>query len=99
YFVPAGNEDEREYARLVARHMDVELVECELDGATAQLEKLVNIRVAPKPWFYIYDLIHSPLEVRVMSEQGATGAFSGAGGDGLFMQARADLAVVDYLRH
>ncbi|MEJ0038587.1 MAG: asparagine synthase-related protein [Gammaproteobacteria bacterium] len=99
YFAPAGNEDERHYARLSAKHMDVELVECELDGADAPLEKLMDIRLAPKPWFYIYDLVHSPLEVRVMSDRGATGAFSGAGGDGLFMQARADLAVVDYLRH
>lgn len=99
YFAPAGNEDERQYARLVAKHMDVDLVECEVDGADAPLERLMGIRLAPKPWFYIYDLIHSPLEVRVMSDHGATGAFSGAGGDGLFMQARPDLAVVDYLRH
>lgn len=99
YFAPTGNEDERQYARLAAKHMDVELVECELDGADAPLERLMDIRLAPKPWFYIYDLIHSPLEVRIMADCGATGAFSGAGGDGLFMQARADLAVVDYLRH
>jgi asparagine synthase (glutamine-hydrolysing) len=99
YFAPAGNEDERHYARMAAKHMDVELVECELDGAEAPLERLMGIRLAPKPWFYIYDLVHSPLEVRVMGDHGATGAFSGAGGDGLFMQARADLAVVDYLRH
>jgi asparagine synthase (glutamine-hydrolysing) len=99
YFAPAGNEDERHYARLVARHMDVELIECELDGAEAPLERLMEIRPAPKPWFYIYDLVHSPLEARIMADHGATGAFSGAGGDGLFMQARADLAVVDYLRH
>lgn len=99
YFAPSGREDERQYARLAAKHMDVELIECELDGADAPLERLMGIRLAPKPWFYIYDLIHSPLEVRVMADSGATGAFSGAGGDGLFMQARPDLAVVDYLRH
>lgn len=99
YFAPAGNEDERHYARVAARHMDVELIECELDGADAPLERLMEIRPGPKPWFYIYDLVHSPLEARIMADHAATGAFSGAGGDGLFMQARADLAVVDYLRH
>ena len=99
YFAPAGNEDERQYARLAAKHMDAELVECELDGADAPLERLMDILLAPKPRFYIYDLVHSPHEVRIMADRGATGAFSGAGGDGLFMQARADLAVVDYLRH
>lgn len=98
YFAPAGSEDERYYARLVARHMEVELIECELDGADAPLDRLMEIRLTPKPWFYIYDLVHSPLEVRIMTDSGATGAFSGAGGDGLFMQARPDLAVVDYLR-
>lgn len=59
----------------------------------------MDIRLAPKPWFYIYDLVHSPIEASIMEDRGATGAFSGAGGDALFMQARADLAVVDYLRH
>jgi asparagine synthase (glutamine-hydrolysing) len=99
YYAPAGNEDERNYARLVAKHMDTDLIECELDGADAPLERLMDIRLAPKPWFYIYDLVHSPIEARIAADTGATGAFSGAGGDGLFVQARADLAVVDYLRH
>jgi asparagine synthase (glutamine-hydrolysing) len=99
YYAPAGNEDERNYARLVAKHMDAELIECELDGADAPLERLMEIRLAPKPWFYIYDLVHSPIEARIGADKAATGAFSGAGGDGLFVQARADLAVVDYLRH
>ena len=99
YFTPDGNEDEREYARLVARHMDTELIECELDGAAARLEGLMGIRPAPKPWFYIYDLIHGPIEAGIMADKGATASFSGAGGDGLFMQARADLAVPDFLRH
>ncbi|MEJ1961528.1 MAG: asparagine synthase-related protein [Gammaproteobacteria bacterium] len=99
YYAPAGNEDEREYARLVARHMDTELIECALDGADAHLERLADIRLAPKPWFYIYDLIHSPIEASVMAGRSATASFSGVGGDGLFVQARTDLAVADYLRH
>lgn len=99
YYAPASNEDERSFARLVARHMDTELVECALDPADARLERLRQIRLSPRPWFYTYDLIHSPIELRVMNDHGATGLFSGAGGDGLFIQARAELAVADYLRH
>jgi asparagine synthase (glutamine-hydrolysing) len=99
YFAPFGNEDERRYARLVAGHMQTELIECELDGADVPLGRLMDIRLAPKPWFYIYDLVHSPIEARIQADRAATGAFSGAGGDGLFVQARADLAVVDYFRH
>jgi asparagine synthase (glutamine-hydrolysing) len=99
YYAPASAEDEREYARLVARHMDAELVECALDPAAARLERMMSIRPSPRPWFYTYDLIHSPIEARVMNEHGATGLFSGAGGDGLFIQAHAELAVADYLHH
>jgi asparagine synthase (glutamine-hydrolysing) len=99
YYAPASEEDEREYARLVARHMDAELVECLLDPAAARLEKMLSIQPSPKPWFYTYDLVHSPVEAGVMNEHGATGLFSGAGGDGLFIQARAELAVADYLRY
>jgi asparagine synthase (glutamine-hydrolysing) len=99
YYAPASQEDEREYARLVSRHMDAELVECPLDPTATRLERMLRIRPSPKPWFYTYDLVHSPIEARVMNEHGATGLFSGAGGDGLFIQARAELAVADYLRY
>jgi asparagine synthase (glutamine-hydrolysing) len=99
YFAPAGNEDERKYARMVARHMEVELIECELDGASVPLHRLMDIRLAPRPWLYIYDLVHSPIEVSIQTDRGATAAFSGAGGDGLFVQARPEFAVADYLRH
>ena len=99
FYASASEEDEREYARLVARHMSVELVEADMDPSAARLDRLLSIRLAPKPWFYIYDLVHSPIEARIQNEHGATGSFSGGGGDGLFLQARADLAVADYLRH
>jgi asparagine synthase (glutamine-hydrolysing) len=98
YYSPSTNEDERKYARLMAGHAHVELVEAEIDGAHARLDRLLSIRRTPKPWFYIYDLLHSPLEARVAADRRATGIFSGAGGDSLFLQARADLAVADYLR-
>jgi asparagine synthase (glutamine-hydrolysing) len=82
----------------MAGHATVDLVEAALDGAHARLERLSSIRRTPKPWFYLYDLLHSPLEARLAAERGATGVFSGAGGDSLFVQARADLSVADYLR-
>jgi asparagine synthase (glutamine-hydrolysing) len=98
HYSPSTQEDERKYARLMAGHAQVELVEAELDGAHTRLDRLASIRRTPKPWFYIYDLLHSPVEARVAAERGATGIFSGAGGDSLFVQARADLAVADHLR-
>jgi asparagine synthase (glutamine-hydrolysing) len=99
FYSSASDEDEREYARLVAHHMGVELIESDMDPSAVRLERMLSIRLAPKPWFYIYDLVHSPIEARILDERGATASFSGGGGDGLFLQARADLAVADYLRH
>ncbi len=98
YFSPFSNEDERKYARLAASHMKADLVESALDPSTVRLDRMLQIRRAPKPWFYVYDLLHSPIEAHLAAEKDATGVFSGSGGDGLFLQARADLAVADYLR-
>ncbi|HVY81824.1 MAG TPA: asparagine synthase C-terminal domain-containing protein, partial [Steroidobacteraceae bacterium] len=98
YFAPASSEDERKYARLAASHFRAELVECPLDAAALDLRKLLRIRYTPRPWFYIYDLEQGPLEAQVAASRGATSIFSGASGDGLFMQARAELAIADYLR-
>lgn len=97
YYAPGSNEDEREFARLAARDGSAELVECALDPEATRLEGLSNIRPFPKPWFYLYDLMHSPVEAGLLNDRGATSVFSGAGGDGLFVQARADLAIADFL--
>jgi asparagine synthase (glutamine-hydrolysing) len=99
YFAPASGEDERKYARLAAGHFHAELVECPLDAAALDLQRLLHIRRTPRPWFYIYDLEQGPLEAQVAASRGATGVFSGSSGDGLFVQARAELAVADYLRN
>ncbi|HEU4626205.1 MAG TPA: asparagine synthase-related protein [Steroidobacteraceae bacterium] len=98
YFAPASGEDERKYARLAASHFQAELVECPLDATALDLQKLLSIRYSPRPWFYIYDLEQGPLEAQIAASHGATSIFSGASGDGLFMQARAELAIADYLR-
>src|SRR5262249_14805557 len=47
--------------------------------------------------FYMYELEHGRFEGQLAAEREAKGLFSGAGGDGVFFQARADLAVTDYL--
>jgi asparagine synthase (glutamine-hydrolysing) len=99
YFAPASGEDERKYARLAATHFDAELVECPLDSKRLELQRLLRIRYAPRPWFYIYDLEQGPLEAGVAADRAATAVFSGSSGDGLFVQGRAELAVADYLRN
>jgi asparagine synthase (glutamine-hydrolysing) len=97
YFTTGPNEDERHYARLMAQRAGVELVERELDPHTVRLERLLQLRCSPRPWFYMYELQHGSFEADLAARHGATGFFSGSGGDSVFYQARADLAVTDYL--
>ena len=97
YYSGGPNEDERRYARLMAKRAGVELVERQLDARAVRLEKLLNLRRSPRPWFYMYEIEHSRFESELAARHDATSLFSGAGGDGVFFQARAELVVTDYL--
>ena len=96
YYGTGPSEDERQYAQLMARHVDAELVECLLNPANVRLERITTLKRSSRPSFYMYELEHGEFEMRLAETKGATGLFCGAGGDGIFFQARADLAVADY---
>ena len=96
YYGTGPSEDERQYAQLMARHANAELVESLLDPAEVRLERITSIRRSARPWYYMYELEHGELETQLAEQKGASGLFSGAGGDGIFYQARADLAVTDF---
>jgi asparagine synthase (glutamine-hydrolysing) len=97
YFSDGPNEDERRYARMMAQHAGVELVERKVDAGALHLEEILKVRPSPRPWFYLYELEHGAFEGGLAAQRGATGLFTGAGGDSVFYQARADLAVTDYV--
>ena len=97
YFGTGPDEDERKYARLMASLVKVELIEHQLDVQEAKLDNILNLRRSSRPWFYMYELEHGRFEGQLAAQREAKGLFSGAGGDGVFFQARADLAVTDYL--
>ena len=97
YFGAGPHEDERRYARLMAAHVGVELIEHELDPRAVRLEQLLGLRRSPRPWFYMYEIEHGQFEGELATRRGANSLFSGSGGDGVFFQARAELAVTDYL--
>jgi asparagine synthase (glutamine-hydrolysing) len=97
YFGTGPDEDERKYARLMASHAHAELIEHQLTVEEARLEQILNLRRSPKPWFYLYEVEHAQYEALLATEREAKGSFSGSGGDGVFFQAHADLAVSDYL--
>jgi len=96
YYGSGPSEDERQFARLVARHLGAELVESRLDAADVRLDRITTLRRSARPWYYMYELEHGELETRLAAQKGANGLFSGSGGDGIFYQARAELAVADY---
>jgi asparagine synthase (glutamine-hydrolysing) len=96
YFGTGPHEDERRYARAMAGRVGVKLVEQQLDPRAVRLQKLLSLRRSPRPWFYVYEIEHGAFEGELAARHGADGLFSGAGGDGVFFQARADLAVTDY---
>jgi asparagine synthase (glutamine-hydrolysing) len=91
------DEDERKYARAMAGRVKTELIEHQLDVGEVRLEDMLQVRRSAKPWFYMYELEHGRFEAQLTVEREAKGLFSGSGGDGVFFQARADLAVTDYL--
>ncbi len=97
YFGLGPNEDERRYARLMAQHAGVELVECELESTGVQLQDLHQLRRSPRPWFYHYEMQHARYEAALAEQHGSFVMFSGSGGDSVFYQARGDLAVCDYV--
>ena len=97
YFGTGPDEDERRYARLMASHAQTDLIEHQLTVEEARLEQILHLRRSPKPWFYLYEIEHSRYEAQLSQEREAKALFSGSGGDGVFFQAHADLAVTDYL--
>lgn len=97
YYGTGPAEDERQHARLVAQHVGAELIESRLDPAEVRLERITRLRRSARPWYYMYELEHGELEAALAAQKGANGLFSGSGGDGIFYQARAELAVADYL--
>ena len=96
HFGAGPHEDERRYARAMAQHVGAKLVEHQLDPRAVRLQELLSLRRSPRPWFYLYEIEHGRFEGELAAQHGANGLFSGAGGDGVFFQARADLAVTDY---
>jgi asparagine synthase (glutamine-hydrolysing) len=97
YFALGPHEDERRYARMMAERVGVKLVEHQLDPRELPLRDLLRLRRSPRPWFYLYEIEHGRFETELAAQQNAQALFSGSGGDGVFFQARADLAVTDYL--
>jgi len=94
---PGSNTDERAYARLAAGRAGCELVERERNG-NLDLTQMLKVQRSPTPESYLPYLEINPLEAELAAATGATGSFSGIGGDQLFYQSRAFFAAGDYVQ-
>lgn len=95
YYATGPDEDERSYARLAANRAGVVLIERLLEAREVKLERILQVRRSAKPGYYVAALQRQRLESQLAQEVGASGIFSGGGGDAVFYQGRPDLAVAD----
>jgi len=98
HFGSCPDEDERRFARLAAGHFDIDLVERPLLPEATDLRAILGVRRSPRLSSYIGSLQRQPFQARLASETNAQAIFTGTGGDGLFFQARADLAIRDFAK-
>lgn len=98
YYSTGPDEDERRYARLAANRAGVALIERQLEAKEVDLERILQVRRSAKPGYYVAALQRQRLESQLAREMGASTIFSGGGGDAIFYQGRADLAVADFVQ-
>lgn len=100
HYFPDLQSDERPFARQMAASADIELIEHLVEPAAVRLEELQKVSKAARPWFYLYDLIHSEFEFSLAEDKGAPAIFTGNGGDSVFGEGHAAFAVADFIhRH
>jgi len=90
--------DERYFARQVARHYGVDLIEKELDASNVRLEGLFDILPLATPELYMNAVDRCGFEAGLAERVGADVLFAGEGGDGIFFQPRSHFLTSDYLQ-
>jgi asparagine synthase (glutamine-hydrolysing) len=83
YYLAESDSDEREFARLVASHLGVELIEWQHDPYLS-LQGLLRMHRLPLPPLCLHSLEFSAREAEFCAQQGATAIFGGHGGDQVF---------------
>jgi asparagine synthase (glutamine-hydrolysing) len=99
HYSPGPSSDEREYARLAARHAGFDLLEWRRNPHI-DLKSLLNVPRTVKPGGLNRRIEHGRAEAELAREYRAAAVFGGTGGDQLFWQNSAWLAACDYMhRH
>ena len=97
YFTEAIDGDERQYARAVARHVDLELLERPLRVSDRTLERQLDKSRRASP--VQLGLLPSSelLKRRIVADRHVGAVFSGQGGDHLFQQVRSIRFAAEYV--
>jgi asparagine synthase (glutamine-hydrolysing) len=98
YHSPGSDSDERPYARCVADHMGMPLIEKECDP-TYDLLRVLDVALTPAPESYVGRLSMAHMDAQMAARLGASVLFTGGGGDQLFFEHRCALPAGDYLRN
>jgi asparagine synthase (glutamine-hydrolysing) len=99
YYLAESDSDERKFARLVASHLGVELIEWE-HNPFLSLQGLLRMHRLPLPPLCLHSLEFSEREAKFCAQKGATAIFGGHGGDQAFYTAAATPCASSYLsRH
>lgn len=98
YYSEGSDSDEREYARIAARHAEVRLVELERNPRCDLRAMLSMPHLAEPRFFAPLQLERRESEIRVARENRAGAVFDGNGGDGIFYQSPLLPTVADYAR-
>lgn len=96
YYSPRAQEDERQFARLIASRYGIELIERER-LPLLRVERALSARCGPNPDSLVFYL-SSDLERQICAERGIGAIFNGAGGDQLFVNSNLALTAADRLQ-
>jgi asparagine synthase (glutamine-hydrolysing) len=99
YFSPVGRSDERPWARLAAQHSRCEHIEHPI--APADLDLRLGLRMGPalQPSPLLGYIQRSSIEQPLAARAGATGIFTGEGGDSGFCADSVTYAVPEFLKN
>lgn len=95
---PGAEGDEREFARLAARRVEIKLLEEVINPEAVRFEDLEAIERSAFPAIYTSDLLHSRRQGRASAAIGATAIFTGQYGDGVFLEGGMQYRTADFVR-
>ena len=99
YFTPRGRSSELPWARLAAAHCGLAHVECAVTAEDLDLSLLESTAPTVNPPIGLMHLQKITLETQLTAATGATGVFSGDGGDGVFGSHSLTHTLADQLAH